>query len=275
MSRPSPTVTVMMDAARAAGRRLIRDFGEVENLQVSRKGPSDFVSAADKKAEEIIRKSLEKTRPGYGFLLEEAGEVQGSDKTHRFIIDPLDGTLNFLHGIPHFSVSIGLERDGKLRAGVVFDPMRNECFWAEENQGAWLDNKRLRVGARRKLSEAVVTTGIPQLGKNGAEKFIDELVRVRAEVSAVRRFGSAALDLAWVAAGRFDGFWERDLQLWDIAAGFVLVQEAGGMTIGLDKKDATKGSFVTANTSLAPKITELVEGKLKKPATGSKLLKPL
>lgn len=275
MSRPSPTVTVMMDAARAAGRRLIRDFGEVENLQVSRKGPSDFVSAADKKAEEIIRKSLEKTRPGYGFLLEEGGEVQGSDKTHRFIIDPLDGTLNFLHGIPHFSVSIGLERDGKLRAGVVFDPMRNECFWAEEGQGAWLDNKRLRVGARRKLSEAVVTTGIPQLGKNGAEKFIDELVRVRAEVSAVRRFGSAALDLAWVAAGRFDGFWERDLQLWDIAAGFVLVQEAGGMTIGLDKKDATKGSFVTANTSLAPKITELVEGKLKKPAAGTKLLRPL
>ena len=186
MSRPSPTVTVMMDAARAAGRRLIRDFGEVENLQVSRKGPSDFVSAADKKAEEIIRKSLEKTRPGYGFLLEEGGEVLGSDKTHRFIIDPLDGTLNFLHGIPHFAVSIGLERDGKLRAGVVHDPMRNETFWAEENQGAWLDNKRLRVASRRKLSEAVVTTGIPQLGKDGGEKFIDELARVRAEVAALR-----------------------------------------------------------------------------------------
>ena len=275
MSRPSPTVTVMMDAARAAGRRLIRDFGEVENLQVSRKGPSDFVSAADKKAEEIIRKSLEKTRPGYGFLLEEGGEVLGSDKTHRFIIDPLDGTLNFLHGIPHFSVSIGLERDGKLRAGVVHDPMRNETFWAEENQGAWLDNKRLRVASRRKLSEAVVTTGIPQLGKDGGEKFIDELARVRAEVAAVRRFGSAALDLAWVAAGRFDGFWERGLQLWDIAAGFVLMQEAGGMVTGLDKKDPTRGSFVAANTSLAPKITELVEGRLKKPAAGSKLLKPL
>ena len=271
MSRPSPTVTVMMDAARAAGRRLIRDFGEVENLQVSRKGPSDFVSNADKKAEEIIRKSLEKTRPGYGFLMEEGGEVQGSDKTHRFIIDPLDGTLNFLHGIPHFAVSIGLERDGKLRAGVVFDPMRNEIFWAEEGQGAWQDNKRLRVGARRKLSEAVVTTGIPQLGKDGAEKFIDELVRVRAEVAAVRRFGSAALDLAWVAAGRFDGFWERGLSLWDIAAGFVLMQEAGGMIIGLDKKDATKGSFVAANTSLAPKIVEHVEGRLKKPATHPKL----
>jgi len=271
MSRPSPTVTVMMDAARAAGRRLIRDFGEVENLQVSRKGPADFVSAADKKAEEIIRKSLEKTRPGYGFLMEEGGEVQGSDKTHRFIIDPLDGTLNFLHGIPHFSISIGLERDGKLRAGVVHDPMRNETFWAEEGQGAWLDNKRLRVASRRKLSEAVVSTGIPQLGKNGAEKFIDELVRVRSEVAAVRRFGSAALDLAWVAAGRFDGFWERDLQLWDVAAGFVLVQEAGGMIIGLDKKEATRGSCVGANTSLAPKITELVEGRLKKPVSSAKL----
>lgn len=275
MSRPSPTVTVMMDAARAAGRRLIRDFGEVENLQVSRKGPSDFVSQADQKAEEIIRKSLEKTRPGYGFLLEEGGEIQGTDKTHRFVIDPLDGTLNFLHGIPHFAVSIGLERDGKLRAGVVHDPMRNETFWAEEGQGAWLDNKRLRVASRRKLSEAVVTTGIPQLGKDGAEKFIDELVRVRSEVAAVRRFGSAALDLAWVAAGRFDGFWERGLSLWDIAAGFVLMQEAGGMVIGLDKKDPTRGSFVAANTSLAPKIAEQVEGKLKKPAASHPKLRPV
>lgn len=271
MSRPSPTVSVMMDAARAAGRRLIRDFGEVENLQVSRKGPADFVSAADKKAEEIIRKSLEKTRPGYGFLLEEGGEVIGSDKTHRFIIDPLDGTLNFLHGIPHFAVSIGLERDGRLRAGVIFDPMRNELFWAEEGEGAWLDNKRLRVSARRKLSEAVVTTGIPQLGVGGAEKFVDELVRVRSEVAAVRRFGSAALDLAWVAAGRFDGFWERGLSPWDIAAGFVLLQEAGGMVIGLDKKDARLGAFACGNTSLAQKLTDSVEGKIRKPATHPKL----
>ncbi len=266
MSRPSPTISVMMDAARAAGRRLIRDFGEVENLQVSRKGPADFVSAADQKAEEIIRKALEKSRPGYGFLLEEGGEVKGSDKTHRFIIDPLDGTLNFLHGIPHFAISIGLEREGKLRAGVIFDPMRNEIFWAEEGQGAWMENRRLRVGARRKLTDAVVTTGIPQLGVNGGEKFLDELARVRTEVAAVRRFGSAALDLAWVAAGRFDGFWERGLSPWDIAAGFVLMQEAGGMVIGLDKSDPFKGSFVAANTSLAPKLAETVEGKLKKPA---------
>jgi myo-inositol-1(or 4)-monophosphatase len=157
---------------------------------------------------------------------------------------------------------------------VIFDPMRNEIFWAEEGQGAWLDNKRLRVGGRRKLSEAVVTTGIPQLGKDGAEKFIDELTRVRSEVAAVRRFGSAALDLAWVAAGRFDGFWERGLSLWDIAAGFVLLQEAGGMVIGLDKKDATKGSFAAANTSLAPKLVEQVEGRLKKPAVTSSKLRP-
>lgn len=273
MSRPSPTVTVMMDAARAAGRRLIRDFGEVENLQVSRKGPSDFVSAADQKAEDIIRKSLEKTRPGYGFLLEEGGELKGTDKTHRFIIDPLDGTLNFLHGIPHFAISVALERDGKLRAGVVFDPMRNEMFWAEEGQGAWLENRRLRVAARKKLSEAVVTTGIPQLGVNGAEKFIEELTAVRAEVAAVRRFGSAALDLAWVAAGRFDGFWERGLSIWDIAAGFVLVQEAGGMIVGLDKADAVKGAFVASNTSLAQKLAERIEGRILKKTT-HRLLRP-
>jgi len=263
----------MIEAARAAGRRLIRDFGEVENLQVSRKGPSDFVSAADQKAEEIIRKSLEKTRPGYGFLLEEGGEVKGTDKTHRFIIDPLDGTLNFLHGIPHFSISIALEREGKLRAGVVFDPMRNELFWAEEDQGAWLENKRLRVASRRKLNESVVVTGIPQLGNDGFEKFLDELAAVRNEVAAVRRFGSAALDLAWVAAGRFDAFWERGLSLWDIAAGFVLVQEAGGVIQGLNKADARKGDFVAGNTSITPKIAERIEGKVPKKTT-HRLLRP-
>jgi myo-inositol-1(or 4)-monophosphatase len=255
----------MMDAARAAGRKLIRDFGEVENLQVSRKGPADFVSTADKKAEEILRDRLEKARPGYGFLLEEGGVVVGSDKTHRFIIDPLDGTLNFLHGIPHFAISIGLEREGKLRAGVVFDPMRNEMFWAEENEGCWIENKRLRVSSRRKLNEAVVTTGIPQLGVDGFEKFVEEMVAVRSEVAAVRRFGSAALDLAWVAAGRFDGFWERGLSPWDLAAGFVLVQEAGGTVIGLDKSDPRKGDFVAGNPSLAAKLAERLEGRLPRP----------
>jgi myo-inositol-1(or 4)-monophosphatase len=273
MSRPSPTVNVMIEAARAAGRRLVRDFGEVENLQVSRKGPSDFVSAADRKAEDIIRDKLEKARPGYGFVMEEAGEIKGTDKTHRFIVDPLDGTLNFLHGIPHFAISIGLEREGKLRAGVVYDPMRNEIFWAEEDEGAWLENRRLRVASRKKLSEAVVVTGIPQLGHDGFEKFLDELVAVRSEVAAVRRFGAAALDLAWVAAGRFDAFWERGLSLWDIAAGFVLVTEAGGVVHGLDKADPRKGDFVAGNISIAPKLVERIEGKIPKKST-HRLLRP-
>jgi myo-inositol-1(or 4)-monophosphatase len=265
MSRPSPTVTVMIDAARAAGRRLTRDFGEVENLQVSRKGPADFVSNADRKAEEIIYDRLAKTRPGYGFQMEERGIVEGTDKSHRFIVDPLDGTLNFLHGIPQFAVSIGLERDGQLRAGVVLDVMRNEMFWAEVDEGCWLENRRMRVGVRRKLNEAVVCTGIPQLGVPGREKFLEELDTVTQEVAAVRRFGSAALDLAWVAAGRFDCFWERGLSPWDIAAGFVLVTEAGGSIVGLDKADPRKGDFVAGNPSLAPKLAERIEGKITVP----------
>lgn len=229
MSRPSPVVSVMIDAARAAARRLIRDFGEVEHLQVSRKGPADFVSTADRLAEEIIHDRLAKARPGYGFLMEERGSVEGTDRSHRFLVDPLDGTLNFLHSMPHFAVSIGLERDGVLRAGVVLDVMRNEVFWAETDEGAWLDNRRLRIPARRKLQDALVATGIPQLGKPGKERFSRELAAVMNEAAAVRRLGSAALDLAWVACGRFDAFWERGLAPWDIAAGAVLVREAGGI----------------------------------------------
>ena len=264
MSRPSPTVTVMMEAARAAGRRLVRDFGEVENLQVSRKGPADFVSVADRKAEEIIHDRLSKSRPGYGFLMEEGGAIEGTDKTHRFIIDPLDGTLNFLHGVPQFAVSIGLERDGELRAGVILDVMRNELFWAETGEGAWIENRRLRVASRRKLNEALVCTGIPQLGVSGFEAFLEEMAMVRNDVAAIRRFGSAALDLAWVAAGRFDAFWERRLSPWDIAAGFVLVKEAGGAIVGLNGKDPRQGDFVVGNPSLAPKIAERIEGKTPK-----------
>jgi myo-inositol-1(or 4)-monophosphatase len=262
MARPSPTVTIMIEAARAAGKRLTRDFGEVENLQVSRKGPADFVSAADRMAEQIIRERLEKARPGYGFLMEESGAIEGSDKTHRFIVDPLDGTLNFLHGIPHFSVSIGLEREGELRAGVVYDVIRNEMFWAEIDHGAWVDNRRLRVGVRRKLTEAVVTTGIPQLGVAGFDQFVEEMQRLRHEVAAIRRLGSAALDLAWVACGRFDAYWERNLSPWDVAAGIVLMQEAGGSIIGLDGAPPLQGSLVAANPSLAPKLAERIEGRV-------------
>jgi myo-inositol-1(or 4)-monophosphatase len=253
----------MIEAARAAGRRLARDFGEVEQLQVSRKGPGDFVSVADQKAEEIIHDRLSKARPGYGFLMEERGLVEGTDRTHRFIVDPLDGTTNFLHGVPHFAVSIGLERDGQPRAGVVFDPIRNELFWGETGEGAWLDKRRLKVGARRKLADAVAATGIPHLGRPGAEAFIGELQGLMGEVEGVRRFGSAALDLAWVAASRFDMFWERGLKAWDIAAGVVLVREAGGLALGLGDSDPlVSGDVVAGNPSLATKLAERLNGKV-------------
>lgn len=268
MSRPSPTVTIMIEAAQAAGRKLLRDFGEVENLQVSKKGPADFVSNADRKAEKTIFGLLSKKRPGYGFLMEEGGEVVGTDKSHRFIIDPLDGTTNFLHGIPHFAVSIGLERDGELRAGVVHDVVRNEIFWAEKGEGAWIEKRRLRVSGRRKLSESVFATGIPFMGRGDHAKFLAELNIVMGEVAGIRRFGSAALDLAYVAAGRFDGFWERDLAPWDSAAGIILVTEAGGIVKGLNGVDPLyDGDIVCGNPSLCAKLAERVELKLKaKPA---------
>ena len=199
----------MVGAARKAGRSLARDFGEVENLQVSRKGPSDFVTAADKRAEEVIFAELSRVRPGYGFLMEERGVIEGSDRTHRWIVDPLDGTLNFLHGMPHFAISIGLERDGDLVAGVVYDLSRNEIFAAERGRGAFLNDRRIRVAARTRMDEAVIATGIPYHGKTGHDVFAREIAAMSDKVAGVRRFGSAALDLAWVAAGRFDAFWEQ------------------------------------------------------------------
>lgn len=236
MPQASPVVTLMTNAARKAARALRRDFGEVENLQVSRKGPADFVSAADRRAEDIIRAVLAESRPGYGFLLEEAGEVAGTDPTHRFIVDPLDGTLNFLHGLPHFAVSIALEREGQLVAGVVLDPARDELFWAEKGKGAYVNDRRLRVSGRKGLPDALIATGMPFRGRPGHARFLTELHGVMAATAGVRRNGSAALDLAWTAAGRFDAFWERGLKPWDMAAGVVLVREAGGFV-----RDASGG----------------------------------
>lgn len=257
MSRPSPVITVMIKAARAAGRGLARDFGEVENLQVSKKGPGDFVSNADHRAEEVIFNELSRSRPGYGFLMEERGEVAGTDKSNRFIVDPLDGTLNFLHGIPHYAVSIGLEREGQLHAGVVYDVPRGDIYWAERGAGCWLESRRLRVATRIKLSQAVLATGTPFIG-HSAERhqlFWSELSSLTQEVTGIRRFGSAALDLAFVAAGRFDGFWERNLSAWDIAAGIVLVREAGGVVEEIDGGDVLQtGSILASNPSLQPKI---------------------
>lgn len=259
MSKPSPVGAVMIAAARAAGRSLARDFGEVENLQVSRKGPADFVSNADHRAEEIIYTSLTKARPGYGFVMEERGIVEGTDKSNRFIVDPLDGTLNFLHGQPHYAVSIGLERDGKMLAGVVFDVAKNEIFWAETGRGAWLEQRKLRVAARKKLNEATVATGTPWHGKpeEAHTQFAREMLAMTPACAGIRRYGSAALDLAWVAAGRFDGFWEHSLKSWDIAAGIVLVREAGGVIEEINGGDVMKtGSILAGNEDIVPAMRE-------------------
>src|SRR3712207_368049 len=200
----SPLMTVMTDAVMKASRSLKRDFGEVENLQVSRKGPGDFVSAADRKAEKILRESLEKARPGYGFVMEEEGVVEGTDPSHRWHIDPLDGTTNFLHGLPQFAISVGLERDGQIVAGVIYDPAKDELFIAEKGKGAYLNNRRIRVAARRDMADALVISGTPHTGRGNHPQYIRELSAVMAAAGGLRRLGAAALDLAYVACGRAD-----------------------------------------------------------------------
>ncbi|TPL47486.1 inositol monophosphatase family protein [Mesorhizobium sp. B2-4-6] len=230
----SALLNVMVQAAMKAGRSLSRDFGEVQNLQVSMKGPGDYVSQADRKAEEIVFAELSKARPGYAFLMEERGAVEGEDAQHRWIVDPLDGTTNFLHGIPVFSVSIALERQGQIVAGVVYNPAMDELYTAERGGGAFMNDRRLRVAGRSKLTDAIIGCGVPHLGRGQHGNFLIELRNVMAEVSGVRRLGSAALDLAYVAAGRMDGFWETGLSSWDIAAGILLVREAGGFVSDMD-----------------------------------------
>ena len=224
----SAILNVMVQAAIKAGRSLAHDFGEVQNLQVSRKGPGDFVSQADFRAEEILFRELSRARPGYGFLMEERGEVPGEDGQHRWIVDPLDGTTNFLHGIPVFAVSIALERQGELSAGVIYNPAMDELYTVERGGGAFLNDRRMRVAGRSVLADTVIATGIPHLGRGEHGKALVELQNVMAETAGVRRLGSAALDLAWVAAGRVDGFWEAGLNPWDVAAGMLMVREAGG-----------------------------------------------
>ena len=259
MATASNLIQVMIEASRKAGRKLARDFGEVAELQVSKKGPADFVSVADTKAEQVLVEELSRLRPGYGFLAEERGAVEGTDKSHRWIIDPLDGTTNFLHAIPHFCISVALEREGELVAGVIHNPVSNETFWAEKGKGAFLNNeKRLRVAARRHLDESLLATGIPFLGKPGHGQFLKELHQITQRVAGVRRFGAAALDLAYVAAGRFDGFWERDLQPWDMAAGALMVIEAGGRVTTVDGEPYRSESttILAANTDLHPLVLE-------------------
>ena len=255
----SGLITVMTRAARKAAPRLRRDFGEVEQLQVSRKGPADFVSTADLKADRVIREELSHARPDYGLVTEEHPETSARDGRHRWIVDPLDGTTNFLHGIPHWAISIGLEREGEIVAGVIFDVIKNELYWAEKGAGAWLNDRRLRVSGRRRLEEALLATGMAFKGREKGDDLLDQLGAAMSETAGVRRLGSAALDLAWVAAGRYDGYWELGLKRWDLAAGVLLVREAGGFVTdpnGHDPRDT--GDIVAANPHLHPALSEIV-----------------
>jgi myo-inositol-1(or 4)-monophosphatase len=257
----SPLMTVMNDAVMKAARGLKRDFGEVENLQVSRKGPGDFVSAADRKAEKILFEALEKARPGYGFKMEEGGIIEGADKSHVWHIDPLDGTTNFLHGIPYFALSVGLEREGQIVAGIVYNPITDELFIAEKGKGAYVNNRRLRVTARRELPDALVLCGIPHIGRGHHPRFLKELSTIMAQVGAVRRLGAASLDMAYVAAGRADIYWERNLHSWDIAAGMILVREAGGYVSDADgdPDPLSTGAIACGNEVLHKNLLNLIK----------------
>ena len=263
----SALINVMVRAAQRAGRALVRDFGEVEQLQVSKKGPADFVSTADHRSEKTLRAELAKARPAFAFLMEESGASPGSDpEDQRWIVDPLDGTTNFLHGIPHFAVSIALERAGHLVAGVVYNPINDECYWAEKGQGAYLNDRRLRVSARRRLGDALLGCGAPFKGHGDTRGFVDELTILLPKIAGIRRNGAASLDLAYVASGRFEGFWEYGLKPWDVAAGIVLVREAGGFVTTIDRRDdALNGDSILATNST---LHDAVATALKKPTPG-------
>jgi myo-inositol-1(or 4)-monophosphatase len=267
----SVLINVMVKAARRAGRSLKRDLGEVENLQVSLKGPRNFVTAADRRAEEIVREELAKARPDYGFLGEEGGARAGADKSHRWIVDPLDGTTNFLHGIPHFAVSIALERNGAIVAGLTFNPANDDLFVAERGKGAFLNDRRIRVAARQRLAEAVVACGLPHYGRGDLALGRREIAAAQQHYAGLRRFGAATLDLAWVAAGRFDAYWERNLSPWDLAAGMLLVREAGGFVSDLDGGDAimAKSQVAAGNDTMHRELLRLLKEARKEPADKS------
>ena len=260
MSQMSANINIMIKAARKAGRSLMRDFGEVEHLQVSVKGPGDFVSRADIKAEEILKSELTQARPNYGWLAEEGEEEAGRDPTRRWIVDPLDGTTNFLHGLPHWAISIALEHKREIVAAVVFNPVGDEIFVAEKGAGAWLNDSRMRVSGRRDMIEMLFATGLPFGGRADLPETLADLARILPVCAGVRRWGAAALDLAYVAAGRYDGFWERNLHPWDIAAGLLLVQEAGGLAESVfdGGKPLGDGSVIAANGEVFERFSKMV-----------------
>lgn len=259
----SANLNLMIKAARKAGKSLVKDFREVENLQVSSKGPGDFVSKADREAERLIKEELRGARPSYGWLGEETGGEAGEDPTRRWIVDPLDGTTNFLHGMPHWSVSIALEHKGEIVSAVVYDPAKDEMFWAEKGAGCWMnDSRRLRVSGRRSMIESVFATGIPFGAKSTLPATIQDLARLMPQCAGVRRWGSAALDLAYVAAGRYEGYWERELSAWDIAAGILLVKEAGGFVEPVRPGDdiLAKGALIAGNEGVFTPFAKAIRG---------------
>ena len=270
MATRSPVINVMAKAADKAARGLKRDFGEIENLQVSRKGPADFVSAADLKAEKTIKEELSKARPGYGFLMEESGGQPDSDGSgRRWIVDPLDGTTNFLHGLPQFAISIALEERGEIIAGLVYDPIKNDLFHAERGAGAYHNDHRLRVSARNRMADCLIATGAPFHGRGDTERYLHEIQAAMEHTAGIRRWGSAALDLAYVAAGRFDAFWEWGLSPWDVAAGLILVREAGGYVSELNGKSINleSPSILASNNNIHSDLMKL----LRKPLSNQKV----
>ncbi len=262
MASQTPIMNVMMRASEKAARSLIRDYNEVENLQVSRKGPGDFVSAADRRAEEIIFEELKRSRPDYNFIMEESGVIEGSNPDYHWIIDPLDGTKNFLHGLPHWAISIALEYKGEIVAGLIHDPVKDEVFHAEKGKGAFMRRRRLRVSGRNELTDAIIATGAPRRTQSSRQKFASEITAIQQVSPSIRRFGAAALDLAYVAAGRYEGFWERDLKSWDIAAGIIIVKEAGGFITDIDdirKNPVDTGNILATNNQLFDSIGKILK----------------
>ncbi len=266
MALASSLVQVMIGAVRKTARPLLRDFGEVSQLQVSRKGPGDFVTAADTRAEDTLYELLMKARPGYSFLGEERGLIEGTDKTHMWIVDPIDGTTNFMHAMPHFAITVGLQRthpDGssEIVAAVTYNPVMNEMFWAEKGKGCYLNDTRIRLAGRKNLDEALVATGLPFVGKTGHGQAIKDIHAVGQRVAGIRRLGAASLDFAWVAAGRYDAFFERNLKPWDVAAGILLVTEAGGVVTSIEQDGDPKNgkTIVAGNPDIQAKLRNVLQ----------------
>ena len=259
----SPQINLITKACMKASKSLIRDFGEIEHLQVSEKGPGDFVTSADKRTEKILIEELQKAHPEYGIVTEESGIINKSNKKNRWIIDPIDGTMNFLNGIPQFAISIGYEEKGEIKSGVIFNPINNEMFCAEKGNGSYLNNSRIRVSNKKKIKDALLVTGGPKVASKIKNKIFSEYINISNNVSNVRKFGSAALDMAYVACGKFDGYWQRELNYWDIAAGIVILKEAGGFVhfFEEDEKLPLKKNVLATNSNIHEELRELINKK--------------